>query len=113
MEHFSVHDRYRLVDLVAPLLKEWPTRLVEACREARMWRSWIIHDDPCPPYALASIVNEHLSLGSYKPSEVEIRAALAYLDRIGGPISKAKLVRLIGDCEAVDAIMQVEANNRL
>jgi TniQ len=110
LEHFGVDDRHRLMDLLAPLLKEWPFRLVETCRESRMWRSWLVHDDLCPPYAIASIVDEHLTVGFYKPSELEIRAAISYLRRQDGTVTKAKLIRLIGECEASAALLQSEAS---
>ena len=112
LEHLGVADRYRLIDLVAPLLKEWPVRLTEACREARMWRSWIVHDEPCPPYVLASLIDEHLTVGSYKPSEDEIRAALRYMHSLDERVTKVGLRQLIGDCDAAALIFKEEAVER-
>ena len=74
-----------------------------------MWRSWLVRDDPCSPYAIAMLVDEHLSGGIYKPSEFEIRAAISYLRRRDGAVTKAQLIRLIGDCEASTALLRSEA----
>ncbi|AYV45187.1 hypothetical protein CFHF_03750 [Caulobacter flavus] len=109
IEQMCVGDRHRVLDLAAPLMKAWPERLVEACQEARMWRSWILHDAHDPPFVIADVINEHLTLRFYKPSTQEIVAALAYLQGTGRPVLKADLMRLVGDCQEVNAIFQAHA----
>lgn len=113
LEHLGVVDRHRLFDLVAALIKQWPNRLIVACQEARVWRSWFLRDEPNPPYMVAKIVNEHLSLGYYKPSEAEIGSALAYLRNTDGPVTMSKLRELVGDCQAVPTLFKTDAVKRL
>jgi TniQ len=113
LEHLGVADRHRLFDLVAPLIKQWPSRLIEACQEARVWRSWLLRDEPGPPYVLAKVVNDHLSLGFYKSSEAEIRAALAHLRKTGAPVTMSQLRELVGDCQAIPTIFKADAVKRL
>jgi hypothetical protein len=109
LEHLGVADRHRLMDLVAAVLKRWPDRLVETCKEARVWRSWLLRDELNPPYAVERVVADHLSLGFYQPSDAEITAALAYLRNTGTTVTREKLRRWVGDCQAVTAIFKTDA----
>ena len=78
-----------------------------------MWRSWFLRDEPNPPHVVATIVNEHLSLGSYKPSVAEISSALAYLRNTDGPVTMSKLRDLVGDCQAIPTLFKTDAVERL
>lgn len=104
IELLDVAERYRLFELVAAVVREWPHRLVDACKDARVWRSWFIRDCDQPPFLIAQIADEHLTLGFYKPDAAEIAAALAYLRRARPSASKKALQRLVGDCQAVNEV---------
>jgi hypothetical protein len=106
LEMLDVAERHRLFELAAPLLARWPQRFAEVCQEARVWRSWALRECPCPPFALAAVVDQYLGAGVYQPSIAEIRAASRYLQRVAPGATKHGLRRLIGDCSAIDIVFE-------
>jgi len=103
IEMLDVSARYRLIDLVAAILQNWPWRLVETCQEARVWRSWLARDCD-PPFLISQILDEHLTQESYSPDTAEVAAALAHLQHLHVHPSKRELRRLVGDCDAIDEL---------
>lgn len=62
------------IGLAAAVLKQWPSRLVQTCKEARVWRSWLLRDELNPSYAIERVAAEHLSFGFYNPCDAKIAA---------------------------------------
>lgn len=104
IETLSASDRRRLMSLVALALQDWPTGFVTAARDAGLWRSWATRDRPRLPFAFASVVDEHLGAGLYKPTREEVRAAEQYLRRAEPGHSRKQLRKLVGDCQAIQDI---------
>lgn len=111
IELLDVAERDRLFDLAAAVVRGWPHRLVAACKDARVWRSWFIRDCDQPPFVIAQIADEYLTLGSYKPDAAEVAAAFTYLRHIQPSANKKALRRLVGDCQAVDKVFSQGIQN--
>jgi hypothetical protein len=97
-------DRRQLLGLVRCLLEEWPARFIELSREHKVWSSlWLRNFEPgarerprTAPFWFWSVVHEHLYRAKYGPSDIEVAAAISYLERRGGVFNKSSLSRLLG-----------------
>lgn len=60
-ETLNAFDRHCIFVMTAPLLQRWPNNFAEACRDARVWSSWVLGGCINPPEALQSALQTHLS----------------------------------------------------
>ena len=112
IEGLQVEDRYRLFDLVARILPQWPERFVKAASAARLWESWALRDDLHPPFAYADLVSTRLARPQYRPSLEEVAAAAAHLRLRSPGFNRQALVRLVGDSIHVTAVFEQERRRR-
>lgn len=97
IEYLALAERHRLFTLVEQVMRCWPTRFVETCRQAGIYRSHAIKDMPCPLFAFEQVLREHLDATPYYPAEAEVAAAAAWLRRTKGRASYADLKALCGE----------------
>lgn len=108
LDVLSVADRYRLFDLVARLLENWPERFVTTAKAAALWQSWALRDDDRPPFAYASMVADRLALPQYSPSRGEVQSAADYLRRRSPGFTKRALIDLVGDSIHIRPVFDAE-----
>ncbi len=60
-EHLSTHSRYRITELLSPLVQHWPEAFIDTCQASRNFSSQLLKDMPFVRYHLWMIAKNELS----------------------------------------------------
>jgi len=96
IEHLTVNSRAMLINMARCLLEEWPQRFIRICTETKTWSSSLLKDCESAPFWFWSVIHDYLSRTSYSPSDQEILSAVAYLQKLGKPLSKKAISKCLG-----------------
>lgn len=77
VERMCVQDRRRLLDMTRWLLTDFPERFITFCKENKLGCQVLFLTSAPTPFWYWSVVREHLNRTNYKPSDEEIKSAIA------------------------------------
>lgn len=93
----TFEERHWLVLMALWLLQDWPERLVQTCRAAKMWQSWLLRIKEGPlPWWFEHVVLERLDRSIYHPCVEEAAHAAEHLRSTGVAVSRTSVGALLG-----------------
>lgn len=96
IEHLDVNDRFTLLRIAQWLFEDWPNRLIEVCKEAKVYRYDMVQDMRGVPYWLRSVIHGHIFEPQRRTSDSEIKAAILYLKSTNQKVSESNVSKLMG-----------------
>jgi hypothetical protein len=96
VESLRVAERHLLKSLVVYLLEDWPERFIRICAAERIWSSTLLRDFEIAPFWYWSVVHDQLYRTSYRATDVEITATIAYINKSGGIAYQKAISDLLG-----------------
>lgn len=99
VEHLSVHERFRLMGLVAHVISDWPTTFLAIVRRAGLTASALFDYETDAPFWYVDVVRGELGFARYVPNDAEILAVIRFLRRRGIAATATSIGRLLGNLE--------------
>ncbi|MFC1672745.1 TniQ family protein [Pseudomonadota bacterium] len=96
IERLNPRCRHALVNMAANLIRDWPHRFIQACREVGISTRVLLKDPTHMPFALWEPVSLQLSNPVFKATQADIKSAKTYLCAHGQRPTYRALMDLLG-----------------